>query len=166
MGQAVLPALIVDIPRIYDIYFEAFKHDRMGQIMVEILFPGVIDEEFRKAHAAGTLSYWNTTTNQYTFKVVDTKSGEIIGMALGDVYLNERTPEERKNHGVPWLLGEQRERAEKILNPLWEMREKLFGGRRYICKSPIFSRSAAHSHTPPSSGLRALPPPLYRPDRN
>lgn len=166
MGQAVLPALIVDIPRIYDIYFEAFKHDRMGQIMVEILFPGVIDDEFRKAHAAGTLSYWNTTTNQYTLKVVDTNNGEIIGMGLGDVYLTERTPEERKNHGVPWLLGDQRERAEKILNPLWEMREKLFGGRRYICKSPIFSRSAAHSHTPPSSGLRALPPPLYRPDRN
>ncbi|KAK4073674.1 hypothetical protein Trihar35433_3148 [Trichoderma harzianum] len=132
MVQVVLPALIPDIPKVYDVYFNAFQNDQMGKIMLEILFPGVIDEEFKKAHAAGTLAYWHTSGSQYTFKCVDTSTGEIIGMALGDVYLSERTEEERKNHGVPWLIGEQRERAEKILNPLWEVRERLFGGKRYI----------------------------------
>ncbi|RFU78998.1 apoptosis-inducing factor [Trichoderma arundinaceum] len=132
MVQVVLPALIPDIPKVYDVYFNAFHNDQMGRIMLEILFPGVIDDDFKKAHAAGTLAYWHTSGSQYTFKCVDTATGDIIGMALGDVYLTERTEEERKNHGVPWLIGEQRERAEKILNPLWEVRERLFGGKRYI----------------------------------
>ncbi|KAM0254006.1 hypothetical protein ACHAQJ_006976 [Trichoderma viride] len=146
MVQVVLPALVPDIPKVYDVYFNAFQNDQMGRIMLEILFPGVIDEDFKKAHAAGTLAYWHTCESQYTFKCVDTGTGEIIGMALGDVYLTERTEEERKNHGVPWLLGEQRERAEKILTPLWEVRERLFGGKRYICTSILmrstFSTSA------------------------
>ncbi|KAM0460887.1 hypothetical protein ACHAO4_001683 [Trichoderma viride] len=132
MVQVVLPALIPDIPKVYDVYFNAFQNDQMGKIMLEILFPGVIDDDFKKAHAAGTLAYWHTSPSQYTFKCVDTSTGDIIGMALGDVYLSERSEEERRNQGVPWLLGEQRERAEKILNPLWEVRERLFGGRRYI----------------------------------
>ncbi|KAK5995480.1 putative acyltransferase SID5 [Cladobotryum mycophilum] len=132
MVQVVLPALIPDISRIYDVYFAAFENEQMGRIMLEILFPGVIDEAFRKAHTAGTLAYWHVSDCQYTVKCVDTDTAEIIGMGLGDVYLKERTEEERKNHGVPWLTGEQRERAEKVLNPLWEVREKLFGGRRYI----------------------------------
>lgn len=138
MTQVVLPALIPDIPRIYDVYFSAFKNDAMGSLMLNILFPGTIDDDFRKAHAAGTLSYWHVSNCQYTLKVVDTHSGEIIGMGLGDAYLRERTEVERANHGVPWLEGKQRERAEAILNPLWEMREALFGGRRYICKWPNF----------------------------
>lgn len=133
MGQVVLPALIPDIPKVYDVYFNAFQNDQMGKIMLEILFPGVIDDDFKKAHAAGTLAYWHTSASQYTFKCVDTSTGDIVGMALGDVYLTERNEEERRNQGVPWLLGEQRERAEKILNPLWEVRERLFGGKRYIC---------------------------------
>lgn len=134
MGQVILPALIPDIPQVYDIYFSAFEHDAMGRIMLQILFPGTIDEEFRKAHSAGTLSYWHVSPCQHTLKCVDTTTGDIIGMGLGDVYLKERSAEERANHGVPWLQGEQRERAEQVLNPLWEMREKLFGGRRYICE--------------------------------
>ncbi|KAM3474036.1 hypothetical protein MY5147_004486 [Beauveria neobassiana] len=134
MSQVVLPALIPDIPRIYQIYFDAFRADKMGALMLQILFPGggVVDQEFLKAHAAGTLSYWHISDCQYTLKVVDTATGDIIGMGLGDVYLRERTLPERTNHGVPWLEGEQKVRAEKVLNPLWEVRERLFGGRRYI----------------------------------
>ena len=56
-------------------------------------------------------------------------------MGLGDIHVKERSVEERKNFGVPWLEGEQRIRAEKVLNPLWEVKEKLWGGRPYICKS-------------------------------
>ncbi|GJN67697.1 GCN5-related N-acetyltransferase (GNAT) domain-containingprotein [Purpureocillium lilacinum] len=132
MVQVILPALIPDIRRVYDIYFAAFEHDLMGRLMLKILFPGILDDGFRDAHAAGTLQYWHSSESQYTLKCVDTETGDIIGMGLGDLYLKERTPEERQNHGVPWLQGEQRERAEKILNPLWEVRERLFGGRPYI----------------------------------
>ncbi|KAL0934150.1 putative acetyltransferase [Colletotrichum truncatum] len=133
MGYAILPALIPDIQKVYDTYFKAFKGDAMGELMVQILFPsGTESEEFRKAHAAGTLSWWHQSDTQYTYKCVDTDTGEIVGMALGDIYLKERSEEERKNHGVSWLEGKERERAEAVLNPLHEAREKLFGGRRYI----------------------------------
>ncbi|GKT49632.1 putative acyltransferase SID5 [Colletotrichum spaethianum] len=133
MGYAILPALIPDIEKVYDSYFKAFNGDAMGDIMVKILFPnGVDSEEFRKAHTAGTLSWWHHSDCQYTYKCVDTETGEIVGMALGDIYLKERSEEERKNHGVGWLEGAARERAEAVLNPLHDVREKLFGGRRYI----------------------------------
>ena len=136
MVLVVLPALIPDIRRLYDVYFSAFKHDKMGQILLQILFPGslVDSEEFRAAHAAGTLDYWHKSSVQYTFKCVDSETGEIVGIALGDVYLQPRSEEERKFEGVPWLQGEQRERAEKVLKPLWEVRENLFGGQPYLCK--------------------------------
>jgi hypothetical protein len=55
-------------------------------------------------------------------------------MGLIDVYIKPRSEEERKNDGMPWLEGEQWERAEKALNPLWEVREKLPSGRPYICE--------------------------------
>ncbi|KAK0718650.1 hypothetical protein B0T26DRAFT_856340 [Lasiosphaeria miniovina] len=134
MVHAVLPALIPDIRKVYDIYFAAFKGERMGELMLSVLFPdGSVDsEEFRTAHAAGTLSYWHTSDTQYTFKCVDMDSGDVVGMALGDIFIRPRAAEERKNHGVPWLTGEHRARAEKVLNPLWEMREGLFGGQPYI----------------------------------
>lgn len=135
MVYVVLPALVPDIKKVYDVYFAAFKNEVMGQRMLEILFPGVDtdSEEFRKTHAEGTRSYWDVSDVQYTFKCVDTQTGDVVGMVLGDIYVKERSVEDRKNHGVPWLEGEQRARAEKVLDPLWEMREKLFGGRPYIC---------------------------------
>ncbi|KAI1114539.1 putative GNAT family acetyltransferase [Nemania sp. NC0429] len=132
MVLAVLPALIPDIRRIYEVYFSAFHNDRMGQIILKILFPGPIDDEFKKAHAAGALQWWQSCDYQYTVKCVDTDTAEIVGMGLGDILVKPRTPEERRNHGAPWLEGEQRERAEKVLSPLWEMREKFFGGQPHI----------------------------------
>lgn len=134
MVQVVLPALIPDIPRIYDIYFDAFNNEAMGRLMVDILFPQGITDEFKKAHAAATLAYWHTSDSQFTYKCVDTEADDIIGMGLGDMHLKHRTPEQRKNHGVPWLEGEQRERAEKILNPLWEIRDELMQDQPHICK--------------------------------
>ncbi|KAK2048084.1 acetyltransferase [Colletotrichum somersetense] len=133
MGYAILPALIPDIEKVYDSYFEAFKDDVMGNIMIKILFPdGVDSAAFRKAHTAGTLSWWHHSSCQYTYKCVDTDTGDIVGMALGDIYLKERNEEERKFNGVEWLEGAARERAEAVLKPLHDVREKLFGGRRYI----------------------------------
>ncbi|KAK3388019.1 hypothetical protein B0H63DRAFT_471351 [Podospora didyma] len=134
MVYTVLPALIPNIKEVYNAYFSAFAAEKMGQLMLQVLFPGadVNSDEFRTASAAATLDYWHKSDTQYTFKCVNMDTGEIVGIALGDIYINPRSAEERKNHGVPWLEGEQRERAEKILNPLWEMREKLFGGQPYI----------------------------------
>ena len=131
MGLAVVPALIPDIPRIYDIYFEAFKHDEMGQLIVDILFPQGVDEEFKKAHAAATLAYWNTSDSQFTFKCIDLDNGEIVGMGLADLVV--KPLEKRENPGVQWLEGEERARAERILNPLWEARDDLVGGTPHIC---------------------------------
>ena len=134
MVLVVLPALIPDIRRIYDVYFAAFEHDTLGRLMLNILFPTALDPAFRDAHAAGTLQWWHSSDNQYTLKCVDGHTGDIVGMGLGDLYLRERTPAERPRPAVPWLQGAERARAERILNPLWEMREELFGGRPYICE--------------------------------
>ncbi|KAK5655206.1 hypothetical protein OQA88_6105 [Cercophora sp. LCS_1] len=133
MPYAVLPALIPDIPKVYEMYFAAFKGERMGELMLEVLFPeGTSSPEFRKAHAEGTLAYWHQNDFQYTFKCVDMDTAEIVGMGLGDIYMRERSEEERKFQSVPWLSGAQLERAEAVLRPLHDIREKLFGGRKYI----------------------------------
>lgn len=144
MGRpVVLPALIPDIAKIYDVYFASFKHEPMARLMVDVIFPGGItdSDDFRKNHTDGTLAYWHQSDVQYTFKVVDSDNGEIIGMALGDILLRERSDEERKFTGIPWLHGADRERAETVIRPLAEMREKLFGGHRHICKGLHFRRA-------------------------
>lgn len=138
MPVIVLPVLIPDIEKVYDVYFAAFNNEPMAQIMLGALFPGGITPEFRKSHTAATLDWWHKSTDQYTAKVVDVDTGEIIGMILADVFIRERTEEERKFQGIPWLEGAEKERAEAIVKPLSEMREKLFGGRKYICKSWSF----------------------------
>jgi hypothetical protein len=134
-GYAILPALIPEIEEIYRVYFAAFEGEKMGEIMVNILFPdGTNTPEFRKAHAAGTLAWWNHSKVQYTFKCVDTETNETIGMALGDILIQGRTEEERQFQGVGWLEGENRERAEAVLKPLHEAREEIFAGRPHICE--------------------------------
>src|SRR5690554_3722845 len=140
MSFAILPALIPNIQDIYSVYFSAFESDPMGRLMLDVLFPGGFEgEEFRKAHAKATQDYWGIAAQQYTWKVIETQTNAIAGMILGDVYQLPRTVEERKNLGVPWLEGEKREKAEAILNPLWEVRERIFGGRPYICEcAPFF----------------------------
>ena len=134
MRPIVVSALVPDIKRIYDIYFAAFEHEQMAQIMLKILFPGGITDEFRAAHTVNTLAFWNICSYQYTMKCLDLDGGEIVGMLLADLHVKHRSVEERQNFGVPWLEGPEKERAEKVLNPLWEAKEKLWGGRPYICK--------------------------------
>ncbi|KAL0940676.1 GNAT family protein [Colletotrichum truncatum] len=128
MGLTVLPALIPDIPKVYDAYFAAFK----GSAILDLLFPSGIDDGFREGHTKHTLSYWHTSGTQYTVKCVDAETGEVVGMALWDVFLKERTPEEYKNPGVTWLEGEQRERAEELINPICDAKAKIWGGRRHV----------------------------------
>lgn len=136
MTFAILPALLPNVESIYDVYFSAFSADQMGRVMLDVLFPGGFEgADFRVAHAVATREYWKGADQQYTWKVVDTETGDVAGMILGDVYMKPRSVEERRNFGVPWLEGEHRRRAEAVLDPLWEARERIFGGRPYICRS-------------------------------
>ncbi|KAK0702501.1 hypothetical protein B0T21DRAFT_300046 [Apiosordaria backusii] len=129
MVHIILPALIPDIKRVYESYFAAFHNDPMGEIMLNILFPGgnVNTPEFREEHAKGTLAWWHQSDSQYTYKCVDTDNGDIVGMGLIDVILRRRSSSERAFQGVPWLEGEAKERAEKVLKPLHDMHAHVIG---------------------------------------
>lgn len=142
MGFVVLPALVSDIEKVYDIYFAAFGNDLLGSLMLKILFPGGITKEFRDVHTRETLRFWQTCPFQYTMKCVDTDTGEIVGMALGDILFHERTAEERQRPAIGWLQGEAQERAEKVVGRLWEAHEKVLGGRRHICEQTPVAQSA------------------------
>lgn len=50
-------------------------------------------------------------------------------MALWDIYL---TPSKWRRGEISWLSGDERERAEKLVSPLWEAREKLWLDQRYL----------------------------------
>lgn len=134
MGLVVLPVLAPEIRSVYDTYFSAFKDD----LILDVLFPSGITEEFRAGHAVHTRAYWDSSDTQYTVKCVDSETGDILGMALWDVYLKERPESEWKNPGVTWLEGKQKERAEQILKPLWKKKDDLWGGSRYVCKCSFF----------------------------
>jgi GNAT superfamily N-acetyltransferase len=136
---AILPSLLLDIQATFGTYFDAFEAYPHGRVLLSLLFPDsdTSTPSFREAHADGTLEFWRSPTSatQYTFKCVDLSSGAIVGMAICEVFLWERTMEERKNPGVEWIEpGPARERAERVLGRLWEAREKQWGGQKYICK--------------------------------
>ncbi|KAK5657193.1 hypothetical protein OQA88_3251 [Cercophora sp. LCS_1] len=133
MGFIVLPALIPDIRAVYDAYFAAFTVDPDGRRLLDILFPdGFTSDEFRAAHTEATLNWWHTSRTQHTFKCVNASDGAVVGMALCDVFSNPQTEEERKNPGVGWLEGDRRARAERVIAPLWEARDRALGGKSYI----------------------------------
>lgn len=62
-------------------------------------------------------------------KCVDLDSGRIVGMALWDIYL---TPSAWEKGEISWLQGQEKERAEQLISPLWEARERLWHRERYI----------------------------------
>ncbi|RMZ74481.1 Acyl- N-acyltransferase [Pyrenophora seminiperda CCB06] len=132
MGFVVLPALIPDISAVYDVYFAAFKNNPITRA----LFPSatVADftdakSEFRQGHAAHVSEYWKTSSTQYTYKCIDSKTNRIVGVALFDVYI---APSDWEKGEISWLAGAERERAEAYIMPLWSMREKLWLNERYV----------------------------------
>ncbi|EAT78237.1 hypothetical protein HBH56_231020 [Parastagonospora nodorum] len=132
MGFVVLPALVPDISAVYDVYFAAFKDNAVSKA----LFPSATasdmtnpESEFRKAHTGHTTQYWPTDSTQYTLKCVDSETGEIVGMALWEIYL---TTSKWRRGKISWLSGEERERAEALISPLWNAREKLWLDQKYI----------------------------------
>lgn len=137
MTLIVLPATITDIAAVYAVYFDAFA----DQPILPILFPsGTSTPEFRSAHASATATWWANpaAAMQHTFKCVDTSTGEIVGMAIWDVWWRGRTAEERKKLEIPWLQGKDRERAEEFLSGFWERRERNIGGKKHVCMFGLF----------------------------
>jgi hypothetical protein len=135
MPLIVLPITPSDIRSVYDVYFSAFE----GNVMLEILFPitfkdGKVAEEFRAGHATHQLEYLKSTPLEHTLKCVDTDTDEIVGMAVYGVYFKERQYDEYKSPtGCEWLEGDERERCEKLLVPLWKKKEELLEGRPHVC---------------------------------
>ncbi|KAH9861153.1 hypothetical protein IAQ61_010890 [Plenodomus lingam] len=132
MGFVVLPALAADIGPVYDAYFAAFKNNAVTRAF----FPSATeddltksDSEFRKVHTQNTLQYWQTTPTQYTVKCVDTETDKVVGMALWDIYL---TPSDWKKGEISWLHGKEKDRADALISPLWDVRERLWGNKRYL----------------------------------
>jgi GNAT superfamily N-acetyltransferase len=150
MPYIVLPAQPPDTTAVYDAYFAAFANSRLPQILFPSAYPPIPGSpssspstaayhplptaEFREGHTAHTLTWVNSpaSKNQYTFKTLDTSSGEVVGMALWDVHFQDRPEVELKWPGVEWLEGEERRRAEELLGPLVDVKEKLVGGRAHI----------------------------------
>lgn len=136
MPYLVLPALIPDIRPIYDVYFSSFLASPSGALLLSILFPStdLTSADFRDAHEKGTLSWWHSCPTQYTFKCVDSATGDIVGMGLCDVFVRGQTEEERKVPECGWIAEgtDERKRADTVLGALWGARERVFGGGRYI----------------------------------
>jgi ribosomal protein S18 acetylase RimI-like enzyme len=83
----------------------------------------------RKGHTAHTQHYGTTDPTQYTLKCVDCETGQVVGMALWDIYL---TPSTWRRPEISWLSGEERNRAESLISPLWDAREQLWLDKRYL----------------------------------
>ncbi|KAH7083050.1 acyl-CoA N-acyltransferase [Paraphoma chrysanthemicola] len=133
MGLVVLPALSSDISEVYDVYFAAFRDNAVTRA----LFPKASANDMtnsasafrRKTHTSHVSQYWPTDPTQYTLKCVDSDSGEIVGMALWDIYLS---PSTWTRPQLSWLDGDEKIRAENLITPLWNAREHYWIGERYI----------------------------------
>ncbi|KAI2632572.1 acyl-CoA N-acyltransferase [Hypomontagnella submonticulosa] len=126
MPLVVLPAQVPDIKAINDIYFTAFE----DVPVMRFLFPsGVNRDEYDMA----TQHTWEHDPSTYPIKCVDTSTGEIIGMATWQLFWKHGEEHSwKKPSGVDWLQGEERETSEKVLMPIFEMRDQLFGRRRHV----------------------------------
>ncbi|KAH7093242.1 acyl-CoA N-acyltransferase [Paraphoma chrysanthemicola] len=116
MGLVVLPAHVSDISEVYDVYFAAFRENAVTRA----LFPSASANDmtnsasdFRKVHTSH----------------VNSDSGEIVGMALWDIYLS---PSTWTRPQLSWLEGDEKVRAETLITPLWNAREQYWYGERYI----------------------------------
>ncbi|KAH8677927.1 acyl-CoA N-acyltransferase [Xylariales sp. PMI_506] len=126
MPYAVLPSLLPDITPTYDVYFAAFK----GEKILKYLFPGGVD---RQAHRHGTTLWLHHDRNGYTIKCVDSDTGKVVGMATWEVFWRPGKVEGwHKPKGAEWLKGDHKKKAEIVLMPLWEKRDQFFGGRKHV----------------------------------
>ncbi|KAJ0425153.1 acyl-CoA N-acyltransferase [Aspergillus carlsbadensis] len=143
MPLAILPALLPDLPQLHHVYFLAFKHEPI----LDILYPnGVAD---RKAYDDGIAQYRHVDRAGYVVKCVDTGTGEVVGMAQWDVFWqpdgeNANANSDANGDGrwtrpadIPWLEGADKERCLGFLRRLWDLRERFLGGRGHAFLSHI-----------------------------
>ncbi|RYO81791.1 hypothetical protein DL766_004652 [Monosporascus sp. MC13-8B] len=124
MPLIVLPALEAELEPFYDVWFAAFK----GQAVVSVLFPEGAD---RKVQIQYIKKGWGQV--EHPIKCVDTDTGDIVGMAIWEIFwrLGEENGWEKPDR-IPWLSGEDWDKAKGVILPMWDMREKLFGKRRHV----------------------------------
>ncbi|KAL7623662.1 hypothetical protein AAE478_005214 [Parahypoxylon ruwenzoriense] len=126
MPLVVLPAQPSDVKSMHDVYFAAFKDEPV----MKFLFPGGVD---RASYDIMVRDSWAHDTSICPVKCVDTSTGDIIGMATWEIYWRPGEGNKwKKPAGVTWLSGEEREKAEKVIMPMYNMRDELFGGRRHV----------------------------------
>ncbi|KAK8094112.1 hypothetical protein PG997_000797 [Apiospora hydei] len=146
MSFVVLPTLIPDIPHTYDVYFAAFKDEKI----LEYYYP---DGKQSPQHLEWMNEHWGVDPNEYQLKCVDPATGQIVGMANFDVYWDNTGTEpgkrwSRRDEEATWLEGFEKQRLELISTALSKMREKMVGNRRHIyCRTmavdPKYQRKGA-----------------------
>ncbi|KAK8086602.1 Ribosomal protein S18 acetylase RimI [Apiospora phragmitis] len=133
MSFAVLPALIPDITPVYDVYFAAFKDEKI----FEYIYPDGVN---RNEHRQWMTDQWGIDPNEYTLKCVEPATGQIVGMATFEVYWNANVDTET-SVGMKWkrpdgdfsrLNGFEKQRLEIVMGALWNMRENIIGNRRHV----------------------------------
>ncbi|KAI1486660.1 acyl-CoA N-acyltransferase [Biscogniauxia mediterranea] len=126
MPLAVLPALLQDVGPVSDTFLAAFKDEPI----MRFLYPRGVD---RDLHVEATAEQWNQDRIVYNYKCVDIDTAKIVGMASWEIYwLPGDENGWKKPQDIPWLEGEEKERCLRILGPMWDVREQLFGNRHHI----------------------------------
>jgi len=126
----VLAAQESDIDNLVDVEFSSFEHDPFHVP----LNPGDRSSStVRKAAGERTLKQWRNDPTCRIMKCVDRDNGHILGYATWNFYLEGRSSEERSEPFVAdWLEGRNKEIAECFFNTLAAMKEKVWGGKRFI----------------------------------
>jgi len=135
MDLEIAPASESDIDQVMDVQFSAFENDPYH----EALFPGDhFSPAVRKSAGKRTLQEWRADPTIRFMKCFNRQTGLILGYAKWNLYESERSAEERDpTLDVDWCTGRQREIAENFLGATLALREKIWGGRPYICRNHV-----------------------------
>lgn len=126
MTLIVLPALDAELEPVYDVWSAAFK----GQPAVSVLFPEGAD---RKAQIEHIRQSWGDVG--YPIKCVDTETGDIVGMAVWEIFWRSGEGSGWENPGrIPWLTSEDWDKAKEVVLPMFDVRERLLGKQKHVCK--------------------------------
>lgn len=106
-----------EIPRITDIFFDAFDN---SQEYVRAVWP---EKAGRHKHAQDFLAMKHHAPNMRWLKITDTNTGEIIGQATYSVYENEKPPEVPLD-GDAWETEEEKDYAKALFDGYIQKRSK------------------------------------------
>lgn len=126
----VLPATSAYIPRIIEIQFSAFENDPYQ----EALFPGDQNSpSVRQGAIERTEKYWDADPTARWQVCIDSKTNNVLGFALWNVYDHERPESEwKKQPEVDWCEGRKKEIATNFLSVNAGLRQRIWGGKPYV----------------------------------